>query len=120
LRRRKKRAADYLRENPNAATVIIERSKMNDILTVHSVDGREPIFDSRGTKMCFYINPGEHTLSLSYLWIKNSLLGKLSRYFYPYENIPGKDDEKRVFVKPRSQYRLRYDHEKEEYLFTEQ
>ena len=110
-----RRNTDYLRDNPDAATVIVECPNSNDLLTVHNVDGQQAIWDSHGTRSCFYLKPGEHVLSLSHKRTEINLAGS----FATCVAIAGKDAEKQVAVKPGGQYVLSYDYDKKEYLFAE-
>lgn len=117
LRCRKRKAEAFQKRNPLAAEVRIARSRMNDILTVHGVDGEVPVFFSRGTHMYFFLTPAKHSLSLSYHWTKSSVLAKLGAPVSHFENFDAESAEITVEVKPCKHYQLRYDHDQENYVF---
>ncbi|MDR3364446.1 MAG: hypothetical protein LBS91_05810 [Clostridiales Family XIII bacterium] len=119
LHHRKQKADAYIKRRPDAAAVKIARSKVNDILTVHSVDGENPVFFSQGTYMYFYLAPGRHMLSLAYHWTKSSVAAKLGAAVFAYENFDAENAEIAVEAKPNKQYQIRYDHEKKAYCFEE-
>ena len=112
LHRRRKKAESYKFTHPDAVTVKIVRSTINDTLTVHSIDGEKPVFFSKGTNLYFYITPGEHILSLSYQWVKVSITAVSG-----YEDFYADDMNINVKVDYTTDYQLRYDHDLSKYCF---
>ena len=112
LYRRRKREEGYKFTHPDAVTVKIARSTINDTLTVHSIDNEKPVFFSKGTHMYFYITPGEHILSLSYQWVKVSITAVSG-----YEDFYAEDMNITVKVDYATNYQVRYDYDLSKYCF---
>lgn len=75
LKRKKKKAADFLKENPTAAKVFIKTS-MSGRLSVISVQGKPAVFFYEGTKQGFFLLPGENTVVFQYVWSRPGVLHK--------------------------------------------
>jgi hypothetical protein len=121
LGRRRRRVAAFRRRHTDAATVVIERSKVNDLLSVHSVDGQPPIMDGKGTRLVLHLTPGEHLLRVSYQWTESSLAAKLVGYqLTTYRTTAeAQDREIRVRAGFGGSHRLRWDHDNGEFQFLD-
>jgi len=71
IRNRNDKANIYKRENPNAVKVYIERTELNDLLTVWQVNGKQPVMFSEGIKTGFYLLQGENIIEVVYQWTTN-------------------------------------------------
>ncbi len=113
LRRRKQRSAQYEMEHPDAVKVFIGRSMANDLLTVYAINGEDPVMHSKGIWYGFYLRPGMNVIEAQYQWTTVSLFAISG---YETHHV----DPVRLEVKARmgKEYELRYDHEREDYVFA--
>ena len=81
-------------------------------MTVHSIYGEKPVFLSKGTNIYFYINSGEHILSLSYQWVNVNIIAVSG-----YEDSYADDMGINVIIDNATDYQVRYDYTLSKYCF---
>jgi hypothetical protein len=114
IRKRNDKANIYRRENPNAVKVYIERTELNDLLTVWQVNDKETVMFSEKTKTGFYLLEGENIIDVAYQWTTVSITN-----ISGYETHTEKNVQLKLTVKPNKEYSLSYDHVLKKYKFVE-
>ena len=115
MKRKKKKAADYLALHQEAVSVfIIHRRKgfVSDTLTVHSVNNAKPNTFIRESKNGFFLLPGKNSLEVSYSWTRPGVL-----YRNVTTNVPASIQT--VTVETGKTYEISYDTKEEKYSFEE-
>lgn len=113
LRRRKRISEQYEMEHPDAVKVFIGRSMTNDLLTVHTINGEDPVMHSRGTWYGFYLRPGVNVIEAQYQWTTISVFA-----ISGYETHHVDPVRLEVTARMGKEYELRYDHDREKYVFA--
>jgi hypothetical protein len=117
-----KKAAAFAKQN-NAVKCYIKHTKINDILTVHSINGKKPVMFSTFSKIGCYVLQGENSIYVYYMWqpFWANLVRKISSTHHLFgikqHHIDGKNLQ--VFAKANTEYELYYDHKKHKYVFAE-
>jgi hypothetical protein len=92
----------------------IERTKLNDLLTVCSINGKKPVMFSQKVKYGYYLLPGENIIDVMYQWTTVSITS-----FSGYEDHIAENKKLRLTIETNREYSLYYDHTLEEYVFAE-
>lgn len=105
----------FLSENPFPAKIYFKNGPniiAGGEMSVHSVNGKDPVFFFENLKSGFYAAHGENEISLSYSWTKPGILKK---------NITTEISQSRqvVTVEAGKEYILNFDREANQYTFTE-
>jgi hypothetical protein len=117
-----KKAVKFASEN-SAVRCYIKRTKISDILTIHSVNDEKPAMFSTISKIGFYVPTGENIICVSYAW--QPFWANLTRKIIGVTNLLGVKQhlvaykKLRVVVKLNTEYELSYDHGKKRYIFIE-
>jgi len=114
IKKKNNKANTYIQQHPDAVKVYMERTKLNDLLTIWNVNGNKPVMFSKNIKSGFYLLPGENIIDVKYQWTTvsiNSISG--------YETHTAKDMELKLIVEINKEYLLSYGHDLEEYAFVE-
>ena len=114
VRKRNDKANAYRRKNPTAVKVYIERTELNDLLTVWQVNGKKTVMFSEGIKTGFYLLKGENIVDVAYQWTTVSITNVSG-----YETHTAKDVQLKLTVEPYKEYSLSYDHVLKKYQFVE-
>ncbi|MDR2231632.1 MAG: hypothetical protein LBE56_00750 [Tannerella sp.] len=113
-RRRDSQTTAYRRAHPDAVKVYLERTKLNDLLTVWKVNGAAPVLFSEGIRTGFYLLPGENSIDVAYQWTTVSITS-LSGY----ETHTAENSHLTLFIEANKNYSLLYDHALKDYVFME-
>ena len=111
MRKRKRQAGDFLKENPNAAKVYIAGAASGH-LAIHSVNDKSPVLFYEGAKYGAYILPGDQVLELSYVWSRPGVLSKTVTTQVGPSKV-------QVTAEPSQVYELNYNKSKESFIFTQ-
>ena len=113
LRKRKRVSESYERDHPDAVRLFFGRTKINDLITVSTVNGQLPVMHSRGISYGCYLRPGKNVIEVQYQWTTISVTtvsGYRTHHVDPVilavEAGMGKE------------YTLSYDHDEECYVFA--
>ena len=109
--KRKKKAAHYHSEHPDAAEVMMI-SGVKGHLTVLTVNGSAPNYFYKGTKLGFYLLPGENVVNVQYTWTRPGVL-------YRTVTTTVKPCDITLTTLARRRYQLDYSKKKEIYTFEE-
>ncbi|MFV0412911.1 MAG: hypothetical protein ACK5L3_06505 [Oscillospiraceae bacterium] len=115
MKKLKNATQNFLAQNPNAAKVYLNagyKVVSSDAVSVHLVDGGEPILFNKGTKAGFYVAPGAHTVEISYTHNRAGVI---------YRNVSTTTGsvQKTIAVEPGKEYSLGFDKKQGEFVFTE-
>ena len=107
----------------NAIKFYIKKAKMNDLLSVFSVNGAKPVIHYAPTRYGFYVLQGENQMEVAYQWqpFWTNLFRKVVGLSYPLGINENTVETKTITVtaKPDSEYNLYYDHSIKEFVFEE-
>ena len=116
------KAKEYETAN-NAIKFYIKKKKINDLLSVFSVNGEKPVIHSTATRYGFYVLQGKNQIQVAYQWqpFWANLLRKAAGHSYPFGIKEHTVDTPTVTVtaKPDAEYNLYYDHSLKEFVFEE-
>lgn len=106
---------NFLAQNPNAAKVYLNagyKVVSSDAVSVHLVDGGEPILFNKGAKAGFYVAPGAHTVEISYTHNRAGVI---------YRNVTTTTGnvQKAIVVEAGKEYSLGFDKKQGEFVFIE-
>ncbi len=114
LKRRKDKAQAYEHENPQFVKIYIQRTELNDILTVVSINDAKPVMFAKGIQYGFYALPGKNVIYVTYQWITRSMTALTG-----YETHTVDDEEMQVNIEAGKEYKLGYNHKSQKYELTE-
>ncbi len=113
-RRKKDKAEIFEHDHRDAVKAYIEQSEANDLLTVISINGEEPVMYAKGLKYGVYLLPGENVIHLVYQWTSRSITSLTG---YETHEIP--DKKLTMIVEENKEYSLLYNHTLKKYQFKE-
>ncbi len=114
IRRKKDKAAIFEHEHRDAVKVYIQRTEINDLLRVISVNGEKPVVHAKGVRQGFYLLPGKSRIHVVYQWTTISITSVSG-----YETHTVNDEEMDVTVQAGKEYSLCYNHDTKNYEFNE-